>query len=347
MRRLAFLLSFVIGVAQATPLAIGRLAWDRPDDSRIESYHVHCGLAPAAYTRDVVASGGASATEISLVDAVGTLGDWWCAATSNCAACGDSGEALESEYSNEVYVLADELYPATHPGVLQNAWAAKSIEGSGMSISALGSVTQCISSTSQSGSTALSIGATANYVELNISAWNSTTGMFSSYPPTLGGTPMAVAVAKDDSSDATSAVKFYMVNPPTGSPTLAWDWGATPTQGVIGSYRAYSGVDTADPFRSTGSAQVEYGSPPYGDLTTGTLTAQSGDLITAYCGGYDAGTAAFTWTDATSQYDDGDGLNGVIGSWAEAAPSGNQTVQCQWSPAEDGSLVAVVLKPAT
>ena len=125
MRRLAFLLSFVVGVACATPLATGRLAWDQPNDSRIESYHMHCGTAPATYTRDVVAPGGASAIEISLVDAVGALGEWWCAATSNCVACGESGEALQSGFSNEVYVLAEELYPATHPGVLQNAWATK------------------------------------------------------------------------------------------------------------------------------------------------------------------------------------------------------------------------------
>lgn len=157
---------------------------------------------------------------------------------------------------------------------------------------------------------------------------------------TIGGNAMT-AVAADGDTSAFMGALFYVFNPPTGSQTLAWDWVGTspPVDGGLFAWGAYKDLDTSGIRSSSGTQQA--GNPH----TTGTLTAQSGDLIVAFAEQFTVSDDTFTWTSATrisefTAFDRGDA------SWAEASPTGNQTVSASSSSSSDGGIVAIVLKPA-
>ena len=338
MRLLAFLLSFAIGAAQAAPWETDLLAWDQPDDSRIESYHMHCGLAPATYTRDVVAPGGAAATSITLLDAVGTSGDWWCAATSNCAACGESGEPLQSNFSNEVYVLAEApSYLPTYPSILQNPWAIKA-DISHMAITRIGSVGS-FTNTSASSTQAITVPSDAEIMVVGIVGWDG--GDIPTFESaTIAGAAMT-KVSADYSDCCMMGAIFYRVLPTTGSQTFAWTWaGSLASYGGQFLYAFYKGIDTSSAIRDSDGAQFSSG-----PFSTKTLTAQSGDMIVAFVEAYDEYSLP-SWSGASEAKGGNPYYNNTGATWGEGAPSGNTAVGISgWSG--DGGIVAIVLKPAT
>lgn len=145
---------------------------------------------------------------------------------------------------------------------------------------------------------------------------------------------------------------FYLVSPDTGaSKSLKWDWSGTgtPDNGVPCVYAFYKGIDTSSPVRDSDGAQGADGA------TTPTLTAQSGDLIVAWGWNYrtdmSGQTPAFTGVTNVGEseefnlaYVDADTRG--CGMWGEGSPTGNQTVQYDANPNNDGGVCAIVLQPA-
>jgi hypothetical protein len=67
----------------------------------------------------------------------------------------------------------------------------------------------------------------------------------------------AVSSGQDSNTSLFMGAMFYLVNPPTGTQTLAWDWlGSTnPTDGVVLVHGYYKGNATVSMARDTdGSA---------------------------------------------------------------------------------------------
>lgn len=191
-----------------------------------------------------------------------------------------------------------------------------------------------------SGSTSITIPADATMLIVGVSGYHPTTNYFSGGSMTIGGNAMT-AVAADGDTSAFMGTLFYLFNPPTGSQTLAWDWIGTnaPNNGILFAWGAYKDLDTSGIRSSSGTQQA---ANPH---TTGTLTAQSGDLIVAFVEQYASSNATFTWTSAT-EISEFTNFISADASWAEASPTGNQTVSASSSNDSDGGIMAIVLKPA-
>lgn len=191
-----------------------------------------------------------------------------------------------------------------------------------------------------SGSTSITIPADATMLIVGVTGYLGTANYFSGGSMTIGGNAMT-AVAADGDTGAFMGALFYVFNPPTGSQTLAWDWVGTspPVDGCLFAWGAYKDLDTSGIRSSSGTQQAEN---PH---TTGTLTAQSGDLIVAFAEQYVYLEGTFTWTSATG-ISEFTGFDHADASWAEASPTGNQTVSASCSYDSDGGIMAIVLKPA-
>jgi hypothetical protein len=149
-------------------------------------------------------------------------------------------------------------------------------------------------------------------------------------------------VAFDTDNTKFMGALFYWTLPSTGTQTLAWDWAGAnaASDGAVFTYGSYKGIDTASPIRSSNGAQQA--ANPH---ATSTLTAQSGDLIVACMSQFANAESTVTWTGATEIL----GITkvgGADGSWAEASPTGNQTVSASGSDNQDGGVAAIVLKAA-
>jgi hypothetical protein len=178
-------------------------------------------------------------------------------------------------------------------------------------------------------------------------------GYFSSGSVTLtkGGvdTAMTVASTAGDNTNAGfwAAAMWYMALPDTGSnKSLKWDWlGAAGSDRVIHmSLTFWTGADTSSPVRSTSGAQ-----PTGLPFTTGTLTAESGDLIIAFAAAFNGGadSTAGAWSGGLATLSDLALVDNGDSAWATASPSGNTTVGLSTATGwEDGAIVAIVVKPA-
>src|SRR5262245_49945735 len=165
-----------------------------------------------------------------------------------------------------------------------------------------------------------------------------------------GGTDTNMIGVSDQADSSWSTTMWYLTNPDIGSgKTLKWDWQGTSSIDRTNCFSIlfFKGVDTTSPARD-GDGISATGSLP---LTTPTLTAQTGDLIVSFYGGFNGGSEGSVtgWTNATSLVD-APLINAGDGSWATSSPTGNQTVSVSsLSNISNsfGGLVYLVLKPAT
>jgi hypothetical protein len=222
-----------------------------------------------------------------------------------------------------------------------------------VAITQTGSILRLPITTANSGtaSSTITVPSDATFVAVSVSGYSSTSNFYSTGAMTFtkGATATAMtsaSLAGDASNSAWMSAMFYMLAPDVGTnKTLAWDWAGTGTaeQPTMLSVIFYSGVDSV---RSASGGQTGSSAGPY---TTGTLTAVTGDLILACANGFSVveGTVN-SWSNLTliSQvafFEPADT------AWASGSPTtGSTTVAAltttNW---EDGSIVAVVLVPAT
>lgn len=162
-------------------------------------------------------------------------------------------------------------------------------------------------------------------------------------------TPIATGGSAGDADNTKfQSAMFYLTNPDTGTnKTLTYDWSGSGNDsgyGVMLSVIFFKGVDTGSPVRSTGADQ-EWG-PPF---TTGTMTAQTGDLIVAWVGVFSTGQSNGT-ADSWSNLSLISQVTNILyadGAWASGSPTGSTSVELSTATNwEDGSISAVVLKPA-
>jgi hypothetical protein len=198
-------------------------------------------------------------------------------------------------------------------------------------------------SRANSGSTAITVPSDATMAIASV--WGYHDGFanyFSGGSLELGGQAMTAVAADGDTSKEMGAL-FYLVNPPTGSQNLDWDWlgdsSNAASHGVRFVYAFYKDVDTASPIRSFSG--VQQASNPH---ETGTLTALPGDLIVASVAAWTEGNElTFTWTNAT-EVSEFAAYELTDGAWAEASPTAAQTVSADGSLSLDGGIAAIVLK---
>lgn len=222
-------------------------------------------------------------------------------------------------------------------------------------ITQTGSLLQFNPSNANSGtvSSTITVPADAQIVLVGISGYNGATANFfsgGSMTFTKGGVDTAMTVAVtganggDNSTAAFMCAMYYMVSPDTGSnKTLKWDWAGANTadNAPLVSVIFFTGVETTSAVRSALGKQAA-GVP----FTTGTLTAQSGDLAVATVGAFAAseGTAD-TWSNLSTLsqmtiYGSSDG------AWGSGSPSGNETVALSTATNfADGGIVAIILIP--
>lgn len=130
---------------------------------------------------------------------------------------------------------------------------------------------------------------------------------------TINSVQMKVGRCEDSTSLTNECCGiFYLVNPATGSQTLAYDWSGSNVFTAGGQFYVayYKGVDTADPIRDRGGEHTDDT-----DATTGTLTVSTGDMIVAVAEMYGADTDVIQWTNATEA--DQDQYNGRTMAIAE------------------------------
>lgn len=195
-------------------------------------------------------------------------------------------------------------------------------------------------STANSGTVAITVPADATLAVLMLSGYNGTTNYFTGgTDPTINSVTMSQITGTDGDTGKWMGAIFYLVNPATGSQTLAWDWAGTGTgdQANIFVMAYYKGVDTADLVRDTFGGQ--FGNNPY---ASDTLTAASGDLIIACASGFFDGAESHSWTGATTvaSFNPNAYANLVF---AEASPTGDQSVTYTGNM-NDGALGCLVLK---
>lgn len=202
-------------------------------------------------------------------------------------------------------------------------------------------------------STTITVPADAEFVVVGWSGFSAFANFFSagSMTFTKGGVDTAMTSAGIGLGDSTAgewdAAVFYLALPDTGAnKTLKWDWsgaGAADAAASLCSITFWKDIDTASPVRD---AKAGHGTnTPY---TTGTLTALSGDLIVAWVGAADNGSEGTidSWSNLTlltqiAKSSDADG------AWATGSPTGDTTVAASTDTnIDDGSIVAIVLKPA-
>jgi hypothetical protein len=160
---------------------------------------------------------------------------------------------------------------------------------------------------------------------------------------TLGGTQMKIGRVQDTLAELPANYHiglFYLVNPPTGSQTLAWDFAGSnnPSLGSVIHYAFYKGVDISSPIRSRGGEKNESGS----SATTGTLAAVAGDAIVAEGCSYANNTVS--WTNATELREEGYSDWGQNAAYAEnVSVSGDVAVSIS-ATYDYAMIVGMVLK---
>ena len=209
-----------------------------------------------------------------------------------------------------------------------------------MAIERIGNLTR-IQSNVNSDSQSISVPNDATLIVVGVSGYSGA-GYFANGSITLNGSALT-ELAADSNGSYTQGLLGYLVNPSTGTQTLAWDWDGTgaPAAGVILVYGFYKGVDTASLVRDSYSLQQAYAAT----IQTDTMTASDGDYAIAWVGGYGS-SATFSWTNATkvADFDVASGYNTTLGTWAEATLSGNTQITCTGNI--DMCIMALVLKPA-
>jgi hypothetical protein len=212
-------------------------------------------------------------------------------------------------------------------------------------VSRTGSLTE-IDDRNDSSSQSVSVPSDATLAVVAVSGFQSTVNKFSGGTVTLGGSTMtAVSSGQDGTTSRFMGAMFYLVNPPTGTQTLAWDWlGSTnPTDGVVLVHGYYKGNATVSMARDTDGVQGAATS-----YSTKSLTATTGDLIIAWGHLFKTTSLTYSWTNATkvADFQTTTSFQNAGGSWAEGSPSGNTSVTFSHSgtTANDGGVGALVVK---
>ena len=219
-------------------------------------------------------------------------------------------------------------------------------------VSRTGSVTN-IQNSADNGSQSVTVPSDATLAVLTIEGYNSSRTKISGFTSlTLGGNTMTLRVSQvDGGTDGDQCGIFTLTNPPTGSQTLSWNWGGSTSWADGGQINVayYKGVNTSNPIGSTGGGTANPAGTSASANTpasAGTLTASSGDAITAvayYSGG---GTGNFSWSGVSSV--NNLAYNSSGGSYAETFPSGNTAVSASMNvSANFVTISAAVIKAAT
>jgi hypothetical protein len=137
-----------------------------------------------------------------------------------------------------------------------------------------------IQSSADSGSQAITVPSDAEIIIVSVGGYHGTASRFSGGTLTLNGVSLTVGRADDTSASLAMSAMFYLLNPATGSQSLAWNWAGT-TAMIIGAqvyYSFYKGINKGNPIRdsqgiqSTGSTSVN----------RTVANTKAGDMICAY-----------------------------------------------------------------
>ena len=302
-------------------------------------------LSPATAT--LAPTGGLAAAATKLSFATATL-----VGAGALVANATKRSAASAALASAGTFAADASVVGGATGTLAATEAADTAGGAG-AIAQTGSTLQIgENSTANTGtvSTTVTVPADAEIVVVALSAFGGT-NYFSggNFKFTKGGTQVNMTMVAGDSAGTWQTAMGYLALPDTGAnKTLSYDWAGTGTSpDTVRNYSItfWKGIDTASPVCDSDGAQS--GSFP---VTTPTLTAETGDLIVAFCAGFngaqDGSGTINTWSNLTELVEVAHNSY-AEGAWATGSPSGNTTVGAStggnWS---EPAIVAVVLKPA-
>lgn len=199
--------------------------------------------------------------------------------------------------------------------------------------------------------TGITVPGDAEIMLLGVSAYSAVANRISANGTFDIGGNTSVGVGGAANNTLWESALHYILLPATGTQDLDWQWGggagaALDESSLIVCYSFWKGIDTASPVRDSGGAQAAADT-----ATTPTLTAQSGDLIVAVAGTFDAvaGDLTFSFSgsggaavlDNVAQFSNADMAIGT------ASPTGDQTITATATGAEEFSISAFVLKAAT
>jgi hypothetical protein len=199
------------------------------------------------------------------------------------------------------------------------------------------------------GSGSITIPSDATIIVCGVGGWTNDVNpnnTFASGNITVGGNTLSKAVSFVDNTKGLISTLYYLVNPPTGSQTLAWDWNSTDDVDEGGQILCcfYKGVDTTDPIRSS-SAVAETSNYAY--VTSANLAATTGDAVFSYSVFYVGYITGIAWTNATEIVEMAT-YNSQMVSIAEAFPNADLTVTAtRYGTTDWSGLAAVVLKAGT
>lgn len=196
-------------------------------------------------------------------------------------------------------------------------------------ITRIGSVGAILGGNINTGSTSITVPAGTTLIVVGTSGYVNYNNYYGTGTLTIAGQSLTMARAdRDTPADADKSAVWYIASAslPTGSQTLAWNWGGSSNMADGGQivYAFYSGVNVANPVKDTGGNYIE-GSLANSTISTASMSAASGDMIwsNAYLFNTSMPTGE-TWTNATSIY--GVTNNGSRAAAAERFPSGNTSV---------------------
>lgn len=178
-------------------------------------------------------------------------------------------------------------------------------------------------------STTITVPSDAELVVVGWSGASTTANFYASGSMTFtkGGVDTAMTMVAGGSTSNWSGGMAYLNLPDTGSnKTLKWDWsgaGAASDTAALATVTFWKGNDTSSAARGT-----NFGTAGGVPVTTGTITAASGDLIVGWIGAFaspNGNTTTLTNCTLLSEIT----ASGVAdAAWVTASPSGNQTIGC-------------------
>lgn len=217
----------------------------------------------------------------------------------------------------------------------------------------LGSYSKNNAGTANSGSFSVTV---PTGTKLVVVAWSGYAVATGEIPPVTGGTITLDGNAVSYPTQSGETQYFFMcalgyqANPTIGAQTFAWDFKGT--NPLASDEMCWTFLFYDDTFvsvrdcKSANDSTCASGSP----ISTGSLAAQSGDLVVAACGVYQStgttgGDAAYTWSGNVTQLTDinSTGATGNLAT-ADAVASGSLTITSYTNGGADGSIVAIAFQ---
>jgi hypothetical protein len=144
-----------------------------------------------------------------------------------------------------------------------------------------------IENSNQTGSQSVTVPADATLCVVMAAFYRNATNWIAANPVSLNSVNLSTLKKTDGVNDVEQVWLGYLVNPATGSQTLAWNWGNTFTEGAVICVVFYKGVDTSDPVVSSGTQTND----TY-DLTG--LTAGADDMMVGVVGTWNTSPSSVT-----------------------------------------------------